>query len=70
MIKLACEEAELVTHIFFNCIVAPALWVHCAEITGYPIIFDFESLGRFWVGGGGKRYCAMNVFTSIILWIL
>jgi hypothetical protein len=43
------EEAESVTHIFY-CIVAQALWVHCAEITGYPIISHFESLGRFWVG--------------------
>jgi hypothetical protein len=50
---LFCEEAESVTHIFFDCIVAQALWVHCVEITGYPVISDFESLGRFWVGAKG-----------------
>jgi hypothetical protein len=50
---LFCEEAESVTHIFFDCIVAQALWVHCVEITSYPVISDFESLGRFWVGVKG-----------------
>jgi hypothetical protein len=46
------EEAESVIHILY-CIVAQALWVHCAEITGYLIISDFESLDRFWMGAKG-----------------
>jgi hypothetical protein len=58
------KEEEYVQHIFFNCCVAKVMWQFISEISGFPVIIDFESLGSFWLRG--KKLIPSNVCTSVI----
>jgi hypothetical protein len=42
---LFCSELESVMQLFFECCDARVIWGEICEITGIPLITDFESLG-------------------------
>jgi hypothetical protein len=41
---LYCNDAESVKHVLFECCVAKWLWEVLAEVTGLPVIIDFENM--------------------------
>jgi 5-methylcytosine-specific restriction endonuclease McrA len=41
---LYCNDTESVKHVFFECCVAKWLWEVLAEVTGLPVIIDFENM--------------------------
>jgi hypothetical protein len=46
-----CNEPESVTHTFFQCCVAQAMWDCFCEVTKVRMGTDFESVARFWLQG-------------------
>lgn len=46
---LVCEEAESITHIFYEFYVARIMWGVVDEVTGLPEILDFESMAKLWL---------------------
>jgi hypothetical protein len=65
---LLCEENETTSHLFFKYCVASALWDVIADVTDYPKITEFLSMGKYWVLG--KRHTGFNVCTSAVVWSL
>jgi hypothetical protein len=44
--SLFCNQAESVSHIFFECCVAKQMWEMVAEVTDLTVITDFESMAK------------------------
>jgi hypothetical protein len=63
---LFCSENETVMHLFYECCVARNLWEIVAEITGLPLVTDFESMAKWWIRS--KKYNQVNVFYAAVLW--
>jgi hypothetical protein len=61
---LLYNEKEFVTHLFFNCCVARELWNEFADILGVPVIVDFESMAKNWLGG--NRLTILNVYVGSV----
>jgi hypothetical protein len=57
---------ESVTHLFFECYVAQAVWECFIDITNLQMGSDFVSVARFWISG--KKFICLNVLTSAVLW--
>jgi hypothetical protein len=65
---LFCKEYETVHHLFFECCVAQLMWENVADITGFPTVIEFATLGKFWVLG--RKYAEFNVLSSVVIWTL
>jgi hypothetical protein len=65
---LFCNDAESVTHLFFDCSVAQAFWVEVSETVGRSVGADFELVAHLWVCG--KRFKLINAFTTAAFWTI
>lgn len=55
-------ELESVYHLFFECVVAKAIWRGMSNILGVPIGNDFESAAKWWICN--KNKLTLNMLTS------
>ena len=59
-------EAETITHLFFECVVANQLWEVVSQIFHVQIGNNFESVTRWWINK--NRNELLNMFSSAIMW--
>jgi hypothetical protein len=62
---LFCNEPKTVCHLFFNCCVAQAIWYDIHDMTSFPLITYFESVGKMWLRG--KKLRTYNVLTAAVI---
>lgn len=63
-----CTEKESVNHLFFDCVVARALWCEVSMFFNKDLGSSYESIARYWVAN--SRLAAMNTICIAIMWCL
>jgi hypothetical protein len=62
------SEAESVDHAFFECCVAKVLWEMVSEVTGLPVISDFQNVATWWLKR--KNFSSLNVLSIAVVWTI
>jgi hypothetical protein len=62
-----CKEIELVSHLFFECMISNLLWQEVQEIFSIRIN-DFLSLASKWLCN--RRYLQFNFVSSVVIWTI
>ena len=65
---LFCTEPESANHLLFECVVGKEMWNVLSECLEVDLRNDFESVAGKWICH--KKFCLVNMFTSIALWSL
>jgi hypothetical protein len=65
---LFCNELESVSHLFFDCCIAQAVWEAIAEITNVKMGTDFVSVAKFWIQD--NKFKCLNVISTAALWAI
>lgn len=60
-----CKEDESIAHLFFECVVAKAMWEIASRFLEVPIGVNFENIATKWLDH--KKYGIMNVISSNVL---
>jgi hypothetical protein len=60
-----CSEHERIAHLFFECVVARAIWKYVVEFLGFEIGSDYMSIAAKWLQK--EKYYVVNTITAVAL---
>jgi hypothetical protein len=61
-----CDEEESISHLFFECVVAKAVWSYASQFLGFHIAGDYISVASKWLSKG-KIYVVNIIITAAVL---
>jgi hypothetical protein len=63
---LFCKEKETISHLFFECVVARQAWLLLAEVVGFDMGLDYETMAKCWLYN--TKYGLANILFSTVCW--
>jgi hypothetical protein len=60
-----CEEEESIAHLFFECIVAKAIWGYAYEFLGFEVGTNYMSVASKWISR--ERFYVANIISAAVL---
>jgi hypothetical protein len=63
---LFCKKKETISHLFFECVIARQAWLMLAEVVGFNMGLDYETMARCWLCNA--KYGLANVLSSAVCW--
>jgi hypothetical protein len=63
---LFCNESESIAHLFFECVVAKQAWLMLAEVIGFNVGLDYETMATCWLCN--TKYGVVNMLSAALCW--
>jgi hypothetical protein len=60
-----CCEKESITHLFFECAIAKAIWNFVSEFLGYELGSNYISVASKWLQK--EKYYCVNIISTAVL---